>query len=111
MVIASTGAFRPCQIGYVDDPKAPMPAARPHLVAETQRMMQPVAPTGPGRRLAARDVLPGHPPARDFLWLSRLAQIVDDEDVADVSIHLGRDVGVALVHVEAVHADAAGLLI
>src|SRR5262249_53735179 len=41
----------------------------------------------------------------------RVAQIVDDEDVADVSFHLGRDVGVALVHVEAMHADSAGPVI
>src|ERR1700746_1016799 len=88
-----------------------MPATRPHLVSETQRMMQAMTPARPARRLAAFDMLARHPPARDFLRPSRVAQIVDDEDVADVSFHLGRDVGVALVHVEALHADAAGLVI
>ena len=74
-------------------------------------MMQPVPPARPGRRLAGGDVLPGHPPARDFLRLPRIAHIVDHENVADIALHLGRDVGVTLVHVEAVHADPAGLLI
>ena len=42
--------------------------------------------------------------------MPRIAQVVDDQHVADKAVHLGRDVGVALVHVEAVHADAAGQL-
>src|SRR5262249_10476782 len=111
MVIVRADSFRPRQIGDIDDPKARMPAARPHLVAEAQRMVKAVPPAGPGRRLATLDMLPRHPPACDFLRLPRLAQIVEDEDIAEVSFHLGRDVGGALVHVEAMHADAAGLLI
>ena len=74
-------------------------------------MMQAMPAAGPARRLAASDVLAGHPPARHFLGLLRIAQIVDHQDVADVTLHLGRDVGVARVHVEAVDADAAGLVI
>ena len=66
--------------------------------------MQPVPAPRPGRRLAARDVLPRHPPARDFSRPGRILQVVDDENVADVAFHLGRDVGVTLVHIEAVHA-------
>ena len=56
-------------------------------------------------------MLARHPPARDFPWRARIGDVVDDEDVADESVHLGRDVGVAGIHREAVHADAAGLLI
>src|SRR5262249_34912955 len=52
MVIVRAGSFRPRQIGDIDDPKARMPAARPHLVAEAQRMVKAVPPAGPGRRLA-----------------------------------------------------------
>ena len=91
--------------------KPRVPAARPHLVAEAQRVMQPVLAAEPGRRLAARDVLARHPPARQLLRLRRVAHVVDDQDVADIAFHLGRDVGVALVHIEAMHADAAGLLV
>ena len=111
MVIVAAGTFRPAEVGHVDDPEAAVPAARPHLVAESQRMVEPVPAAGPGRGLAALDMLPGHPPAGEFPRLARIAQIVDDEDVADIAFHLGRDVGVALIHVEAVHADPAGLLI
>src|SRR5262249_8728141 len=63
MVVVGPGAFRPREVGHVDDPKARMPAARPHLVAETQRMMQAVPAARPARRLAALDMLPRHPPA------------------------------------------------
>ena len=62
----------------------------------------------PGRLLAAGEVLARHPPARHFLGLRRVADVVDHQDVADVAFHLGRDVGVVLVHVEAVHAAAVG---
>ena len=41
----------------------------------------------------------------------RIAQIEDDEDVADVPIHFRRDVAIAFVHIEAVHADAAGQMV
>ncbi len=54
---------------------------------------------------------PGHPPARHLLRLRRIAHVVGDQDVADIALHLGRDVGVALVHIEAMHADAAGLVV
>src|SRR6266702_4995915 len=62
MVIVRAGSFRPRQIGHVNDPKARMPATRPHLVAEAQRMVEAMPATGPGRRLAALDMLPRHPP-------------------------------------------------
>ena len=34
---------------------------------------------------------------------------MDHQDVADIAFHLGRNVGVIFIHVEAVDADAAGL--
>ena len=61
------------------------------------------------RRLAAPDVLPVHPPARDLDRPRRIADVVDDEDVADKPLHLGRDIGVALIDVETVDALAVGL--
>src|SRR4029077_10108331 len=72
--------------------------------------MQPMAAAGPGGRLAARDMLARHPPARDFSGPARIGDVVNDEDVADEAVHLGRDVGVASIHRETMHADAAGLL-
>src|SRR5262245_37622803 len=63
MVVARAGSFRPRQISDVDDPKAAVPAARPHLVAEAQGMVEAVSAARPGRRLAALDMLPRHPPA------------------------------------------------
>ena len=80
-----------------------MPAAGPELVAEAQRMMQAVAPPDPRGFFTAGQMLARHPPARHFLGPRRIADVVDDEDVADVAFHLGRDVGVAAVHVEAMH--------
>src|SRR5262249_11377283 len=111
MVVVTAGAFRARQIGDVHNPKARVPAARPHLLAKAQRMMKAVPPARPGRHLAARDVLPRHPPPRNFLRFARIAQIVNDEDIPDVSFHFGRDVGMPLIHIEAMHADAAGPLI
>src|SRR5262249_12979601 len=64
MIIVAAGAFRPRQVGDVHNPEARVPAARPHLVAKAQRMMQPLPPSRPGGCLAARDVLPRHPPPR-----------------------------------------------
>src|SRR5215467_690210 len=63
MIIVAAEAPGLGELGHVDDPEAGVPATRPHLVAEAQRMMQPVIAPGPGRRLAASDVLPRHPPA------------------------------------------------
>src|SRR3954471_14751531 len=63
MVIVGAGASRPREVGHVDDPEAAVPAARPHLVAESQRMVEPVPAAGPARGFATLDVLPGHPPA------------------------------------------------
>src|SRR5262245_40985799 len=73
-------------------------------------MMEPVLPARPARLFASLDMLPGDRPARHFRRALRVADVVDDENVADIALHLGRDVGVALVHVEAMHANAAGLV-
>ena len=95
----------------VDDRHAPVPQARPEFVPIAQRVVQPGPAPGPGGGFAAGGVLPGYPPARDFLGPAGVAYIVDDQDVADVAGHFGRNIGVVLVHVEAVHAYAAGLLV
>src|ERR1043165_5671417 len=55
-------------------------------------------------------VLPGQPPAGDLFGPGRVAQVVDDEDIADIARHLGGDVGVALVYIEAVHPASTGFL-
>ena len=110
MIVVTAEGLGFAEIGHIGNAESAMPAARPHLVAEAQRMMQPMLAPGPGRRLAAGDVLPRQPPAGDFRGLRWIAHVVDDQDVADIARHLSRDVGVALVHVEAVHADAAGLM-
>src|SRR5262249_22840078 len=58
MVIIGPGSFRPSQVGHVDDPKARMPAACPHLVAEAQRMVKAVPPAGPAPPLPTLHLLP-----------------------------------------------------
>src|ERR1044072_1344750 len=73
--------------------------------------MQPVAPAGPCGGFAARDVLPRHPTARPLSGSARIGCVVDDEDVADEALHLGRDVGIARIHRKTMDTDAAGLLI
>src|SRR5262249_18900254 len=82
-------------VGDIDHAEAAVPAARPHFIAEAQRMVQAVAAARPAWRLAAGEVLPGHPPAPDLLRLLWVGEIVDDEDVANIAVHLGGDVGVA----------------
>ena len=44
MIVVAADGLRPREVGHVDDAEAAVPAARPHLVAEAQRMVQPVAP-------------------------------------------------------------------
>lgn len=59
--------------------------------------------------LAARDPLTGHPPAAHFLRVRWVGQVDDHHDVADVAFRGGRDVRVAAVEVEPVHALPLGL--
>jgi len=49
------------------------------------------------------------PPASNLFDLGRIGQVIDDGDGANVAFQLGRDVSVARIEVEAMHADAAGL--
>ena len=76
---------------------------------QRMRMVQAVLGALRMRRIAAGDVLSLHPPARHFHRLGRIADVVDDQDVADEAFHLGRDIGVVLVDIETMHALAVGL--
>src|SRR5262249_10268080 len=78
-------------------------------IAEANRVMAAMVPPRPRWRLAARRPLPWHPPAPDLARLSGIGQVEDHHDVADVAVHLRRDVGVATVEGEAMHAGAATL--
>src|SRR5262245_66567729 len=97
---------RPANVGDVDDGDTRGPPSGIHLVAAAHGMMQAVLGPLRMRRLAGRGVLSRHPPARDLDRLRRTADVVDDENVTDEPVHLSRDIGVALVDIEAVHALA-----
>jgi hypothetical protein len=58
------------------------------------------------RVVSARYILPFHRPARDLHRLGRIADIVDDQDVADEALHFGGDIGVVFVDIETMHALA-----
>ena len=88
----------------VEDDEPAVPVAGVEPVAGAQRVMALVRGAFPGRLLAARDPLPRHPPAADFLGLRRILQVEDHHDVADIAVHRRRDVGIAAVEVEAMHA-------
>ena len=62
----------------------------------------------PCRRLAARQVLPRHMPARHLCRVGRVGKVVDHQDIADVALHLGRDIGIVVIHIEAVHTKTVG---
>ncbi|QYU66555.1 ABC transporter ATP-binding protein/permease [Leptolyngbya sp. 15MV] len=59
--------------------------------------------------LAARDMLPRHPPAAHFHGLRRVREIQDADEVADIAGIGRRDIGVAPIEGEAMHALAAHL--
>ena len=90
----------------VEDHEAAVPITRIEPVAAPQRVMAAVPPALPGRRLAACGPLPRHPPAGDRLGPGRVGEIEDHDDVADIAVLLGRDVGIAPVRIEAVRAAA-----
>src|SRR5262245_10654951 len=90
---------------YDAEPTTPEAYLEP--MADADRVVAAVLPPRPGRRLAAGGPLPRHPPAAHFLGPARIGQIEDQHDVADVAVHLGRDVGVAAIDGEAVPARAA----
>src|SRR5207245_4219488 len=89
----------------VEDHKPALPVAGVEAIAEPQRMMAAVHGARPARGLAARDPLPRHPPAPDFLWMRRILEVEDAHDVADIALEGWR----AAVEVEPVHAGAARL--
>ena len=61
----------------------------------------------PGRHLAAGRPLSRHPPASHFARPRGIGQIEDHDDIADIAIELRRNIGVASVEGEAVHARTA----
>ena len=110
IVFVARQRLRLGDVAHVDDADARHPAAREHLVAAAHGVMQAMLGTFRMRRIAVGDVLVLHAPAPDFSRLRRIADVVDHQDVADIALHLGRDVGVVLVEIEAVHALAVGLV-
>jgi hypothetical protein len=91
----------------VEDDEAAVPVAHVEAVALTDRVVTAVQPALPRRRLPAGRPLPRHPPPPDFLGPRGIGQVEDHDDVALVAPHLRRDVGVAAVEREAVHAEPA----
>ena len=62
----------------------------------------------PGRLLASAGPLPRHPPTADFGQLGWVLEIDDDDDVSEIAVCGRREIGVALIEIEAVHALPAG---
>ena len=58
-------------------------------IAVAQRMMQPMLATRPARPFTTGDMLPWDPPTRDLDRMLRIADIVDDQNIADETFHLG----------------------
>ena len=93
----------------VEDEEAVVPVADVKPVAEAERVVAAGRhPVIPGVLFAARLPLAGDPPAADLLRPRRVGEIEDHHDVADVALGRRRDVGVAAVEGEAVHALAGG---
>ena len=95
-------------IGYVEDDEAAVPIAGVQPVAEPKRMVAAVPDALPRRGFAARGPLSGHPPPRHLLGPGRVLHVQDHHDVADVALHLRREIGVFAVEIEAVNAGARG---
>src|SRR5262249_44584651 len=91
----------------VENDEAAVPVADVEPVAGADRVMAAVLPPRPRGGLAAGGPLPRHPPAADFLRPTRIGQIEDQHDVANVAVHLGGEVGVAAVEGEPMHTGAA----
>src|SRR5580765_4046777 len=72
-------------------------------------MMQPMIGALRVWGLAAHDMLAIHPPSGDLGRFRRIANIVDDQNIADEPFHLCRDISVGLVDIEAMHALAVSL--
>src|SRR5438067_11239265 len=67
-------------------------------------MMAAMCRAFPGRFLAARRPLTGHPPAPDFFRTLGLVEIDDRNDIAQIAVHLRRAVDIAAVERESMHA-------
>ena len=91
-------------VGDVEDHEAAVPVAHVEAVAPADGVMAAVHGTRPGGFLAARDPLSRHPPAAHLPRVGRVRKVQDHADVAHVSLRNGREVGVASVEGETVHA-------
>src|SRR5262245_65019151 len=83
-----------------------MPVRDVEAIAEADRMMTTVRAALPRRRLAAGDPLAGHPPASDLLWPCRIGEVENADDVAAIALEIGRQICVAAVEGEPMHAFA-----
>src|SRR6266436_141542 len=100
---------RLAQVVDVQDHEPGVPVSDVETIDEAQRVMTPGFSVPPGRRLPARRPLAGHPPAADLLGTAGVLQVEDHDDVAEIAVDLGGDVGIAPVEVVAVQAGARGL--
>src|SRR3954451_12050336 len=69
-------------------------------------MVAAVVRAFPGRRLAAGDPLPRHPPAAHLLRSRRLFEIEDADDIAAIALECRRAIQIAAVEIITVHAGA-----
>src|SRR3954447_20677974 len=94
-------------VGDVEDEKTMMPVRHVQPIAMAQRMVTArLYVIVPRVRLASGDMLPWYPPATDFLRRLGIGEVEDHHDVADVAFRRWRDVGVAAIEREAMHAAA-----
>src|SRR3974390_959247 len=94
-------------VADVQDYAAAIPVADIEPVTAADRVMAAMPATTPAWRLTARGPLPGHPPAANLPRMRRIGQIENHDDVADIAFDFRRDVGVASVEGEPVHAHPA----
>ena len=96
-------------VGDVENEEAVMPIAHIQTIADADRMVASGRrPIVPRIGLAAGLPLPGNPPTPNLFGFGRVRQIKDHDDIADITFHLGRDIGVVIIGVEAVGAEPVG---
>jgi hypothetical protein len=98
------------QIGNIDDGETAMPVTDVQSIAAPDWMMAACVGAFEVRRFAAGDPLAGHPPAHDFFRLLGIFHVEHHGDVALIAIDRRRDVGVAAVVGETMHAFARRLV-